>query len=203
MGMGLGATVGDTFILHQINQPSTFFKASVIQKLGINEQFRYTMDVDVWFRYLLQAGQSRILLSDSLLTYFRLHDASKSVAEINHFEGDTWKVHYNILYSINQDTDLLSFASSKIPDFKHFFPTYYQVQIPATELSAFVRYVAWLALHYYNEIGNYVSARKCLNIARSNGQPFNGTVLRQLLKHYVLPDKLAFWIAARASKLNL
>jgi glycosyltransferase involved in cell wall biosynthesis len=134
MRMGLGPTVGDTFNQHIINQPSTFFKASVIKGLGIDEQFRYTMDLDLWFRYLLQNGQSRILLSDGLLSYFRLHDASKSVAEVSHFEGDIWKVHYNILYSLGQDDAILTFAGHSIPCFERFQPTQYPISISLAEL---------------------------------------------------------------------
>jgi glycosyltransferase involved in cell wall biosynthesis len=196
--MGLGATVGDTFIAHKINQPSTFFKASVIKNLGIDEQFRYTMDVDLWFRYLLQAGQSRILLSDGLLTYFRLHDASKSVAEIDYFQGDVWKVHYNILFSTVKIAELLEFAAHRIPNFKFFLPTQYDVQIETIEINSFIQHVAWMAVHEYNATGDYAAARACIAIARRFGQPLNGTMLRQLFKHYVLPASIARWLAANS-----
>lgn len=197
--MGLGSTVGDTFIEHRINQPSTFFKASVIKKLGIDEQFRYTMDLDLWFRYLLQAGQSRVLLSDGLLTYFRLHDASKSVAEITYFQGDIWKVHYNILFSNGGIKELLEFAANFIPNFEKFVPTRYEVQVTSAEVSSFIRHVAWLAVHQHNATGNYTAARMCISIARRFGQPLNGTMLRQLFKHYVLPTSVVRWLASSTS----
>jgi hypothetical protein len=200
MRMGLGPTVGDTLAWLKINQPSTFFKASILRELAINEQFRYVMDVDLWYRYLLQNGQNRILLSESLLTYFRLHSASKSVAESAGFDRELWKVYYNVLYNTEQPGVLLNFVSQAIPDFTHFLPTQYLVKVTQVELRSFIRYVAWLGLHHYNEQGNYTAARQCLVIARQNGQSLNGTVIRQLLKHYLLPKTVSRWLSTRSLK---
>lgn len=200
MRMGIGPTVGDTLAWPKINQPSTFFKASVLQGLGIDEQFRYTMDVDLWYRYLLQNGQSRILLSEGLFTYFRLHEASKSVAESAGFGGEIWRVYYNVLRSTGQAAVLLNFASQFIADFARFVPSQYSVRVTQAELRAFVRHVAWLGLHHYNELGDYAAARQCLAIARCNGQSLNGTVIWQLLKHYMLPETVSRWLATRSLK---
>jgi glycosyltransferase involved in cell wall biosynthesis len=187
MRMGIFSTIGDTIIQHKINQPSTFFKTSVLKKLGIDEDFRYTMDVDLWYRYLLAEGQSRILISDGLFTYFRLHEASKSVAESGGFNGEVWKVHYNIFKSIHQDQVLLDFSSHFIDDFFKFVPKTYDVKVPVYELHSFVRYVAWLALIYYNEHRDFKAARKCLQICLHNGQILNKAVIKQIIKHYLLP----------------
>lgn len=198
--MGLSGTVGSTLIEKKINQPSTFFKASIIKDLGIDEQFRFTMDLDLWFRYLLRAGQSKVLLSDSLFTYFRLHESSKSVAESTLFEGDIWKVYYNILYTLNQNACILEFASQAIPNFSGFKPMRYPINVSLAELTPFVRYMAWSAVHYYNEIGNYDAARTSLVIARRNGQPINGAMLRQLIKLYALPSSFVRWLVAHTSR---
>ncbi|GAB3317700.1 glycosyltransferase family 2 protein [Hymenobacter humi] len=196
--MGLGATVGDTFIRRKINQPSTFFKASVIKQLGIDEQFHFTMDLDLWYRYLLRAGQSRIVLSDTLLTYFRLHESSKTVALSPRFEGDVRKVFYNVLYSLNQPDALLAFMRRAVPD-ADFKPTRYQVGIPVEEISSFIRVNAWAALIYYNEIGDTASARESIKVARRYGQPFNLTLTRQFIKHYLLPRRLISWMGKRTA----
>ncbi|MBO0357371.1 glycosyltransferase [Hymenobacter sp. BT186] len=191
MRMGLDATVGDTLNRHQINQPSTFFKASILKQLGVDEQFRYTMDLDLWFRYLLQAGQEKVLLSDSLLTYFRLHEASKTVAEGTHFEQDIQRVFYNVLYSTGQPAVLLDAVRQLIVEkATPFVPTRYPVRVPKQELAAFVRHQAWLAVHRYNDAGHYAAARACLAIARQHGFPLNWVVLKQLIRLYVLPQSL-------------
>jgi glycosyltransferase involved in cell wall biosynthesis len=186
--MWLGPSVGHTLVACHINQPSTFFKAAILKSLGIDEQYRYTMDVDLWYRYLLSAGMNKIKLSDKLLTYFRLHQSSKSVAEGSLFMGDNYKVFYNVLYSSNQHPVLLEFMKQKVSAFEQYKPTRYLVNV--TDLQAFVRHHAWLAVHYYNEIHNYNAARICLDIARSNGQPLDITLFRQMIKHYLIPSAL-------------
>lgn len=190
MRMGLSATVGDTILSHKINQPSTFFKASVIKALDIDEQFHYAMDLDLWYRYLLSAGQNRVSLSNKLLTYFRLHDTSKSVAESSRFEGDVHKVHYNIAYSLGTAPALLAFISRNIPLFKSFTPTKYPVQISSSELASFIRAYAWRAVQYYNTLNNFADAKECLDIARRNGQAFDWIMVRQIIKHNIIPKFL-------------
>lgn len=199
--MGVGPTVGDTFVGRKINQPSTFFKTSVMKELGVNEQFHYTMDLDLWYRYLLRAGQSRILLSDSLFTYFRLHEASKSVAQTPRFEGDVRKVFYNVLYSLNLPGAVLDFVRPTVPD-AEFKPMRYPVSIPAGAVSNFVRPFAWSAMQHYNAAGNFPAARDCLAAARRFGQPFSLTVARQLVKHYLIPPRMLRWLTHRAQPVT-
>ncbi|HEX8429497.1 glycosyltransferase family 2 protein [Hymenobacter sp.] len=197
MRMKVEETVGDTINFQQINQPSTFFKASVLKELGVDEQFRYTMDLDLWFRYLLIAGQERILLSDNLFSYFRLHETSKTVAEGSHFVQDTQKVLYNILYSVEQAPVLLASVRRTISD-PSFLPTRYPLKIPKHTLSAFVKHQAWLAVHRYNEMGEYTAAKQCLAIAREHGQPLNWSVVKQLIRLYAVPKGLLHHLTTRS-----
>jgi len=194
--MGLGATLGDIFVRGKINQPSTFFKASVLKELDVDEQFHYAMDLDLWYRYLLRAGQQRVLLSNSLLTYFRLHGASKSVADSPRFAADINKVAYNILHSFRQPPVLLDYLRAVIND-ERFTPAVYPVNVAVEELTPFIRHQAWQALIYYNEQENYAAARQCLAIARRCGQPMSLMLLRQVVKLRLLPTTLAQRLARR------
>ena len=187
--MGLQPTVGETMLHRQINQPSTYFKASVFRALGVNERFHFTMDLDLWYRYLLQAGQSRVLLTDSLLSYFRLHESSKTMTSSFLFEAEAAQVFYNVLYSMGQPQELLAFAQRSIPEAK-FAPTRYPVKVPAHELRSLARFYAWEALIFYNQTKNRSAARVCLRIARQNNWPLGVRFLRQWLKHYALPSRL-------------
>jgi hypothetical protein len=141
----------------------------------------------LWYRYLLLAGASRVQLSDKLLTYFRLHEASKTVAENSQFMGDNYKVFYNVLYSLNQPPDLLNFIARNIPSFSSFTPTCYLIQVPRDWLRSFIRHYAWQALLHYNSSRGYGAARTCLGVALRHGQPLNLTVLRQVVKYYIAP----------------
>ena len=187
--MGLQPTVGETMLHRQINQPSTYFKASVFRALGVDERFHFTMDLDLWYRYLLRAGQCRVLLIDSMLSYFRLHESSKTMTSSPRFEAEAAQVFYNVLYSLGQPQELLAFVQRSIPEAK-FVPTRYPVQVPALELRSLVRFYAWEALIFYNRTKNRPAARICLQIAQQNSWPMGIRFLRQWFKHYALPSRL-------------
>lgn len=199
MRMGVKATVGDTLTGYQINQPSTFFKVSVLKQLGIDEQFRYTMDLDLWFRYLLQAGQERVLLSESMLTYFRLHDTSKTVAEGSYFEHDIQRVFYNVLHSSDQPAVLLNSVRCAFAEITSFTPTRYPIGIPKGELAPFIRHQAWLAVHRYSEAGDYAAARQCLALARQQGKPLSWAVFKQFIRLHILPKSVLRHLTVRSS----
>ncbi|WP_071890979.1 glycosyltransferase family 2 protein [Hymenobacter sp. PAMC 26628] len=200
--MGLGTTVGNTLVEQKINQPSTFFKASVLKALGVDEQYHYAMDLELWFRYLLQAGQQRVLLSDSLFTYFRLHETSKSVAQSSRFVGDIEKVFYNVLHSLNAPRVLLDFARLNIPNADAFSPIRYPVAVSTKETSYFLLHMALLAKQHYSEIKNVVAARESLLVAQQNGHPKAPSVLRQLAKS-LIPNKVLSWLASQRNKRKI
>ena len=145
------------------------------------------MDLDLWYRYLLLAGQERVLLSDSLLTYFRLHEASKTVALSPRFKVDIDKVLHNIFFSFGLPPELLDFMRASIGD-EQFVPARYNANISVEELSPLIRTFAWYAVQYYNRTHNRAGVRASLALARQHGHPLNGAMLRQLIKHCILPQ---------------
>ena len=190
--MYVGATVSASFLQRGINQPSTYFKTEVLKELSVDEQFHYAMDLDLWYRYLLLYGQQQIHLSEGLFSYFRLHGASKSVADESRFAGDIGKVCYNVLFSLDMPQALLAFVQLEITD-PHFIPTRYPVKIPFEEVAEFVRRNAWEAVIYYNRTCQYAEARACLAVARRAGQPLSTSVLRQYIKLYLVPKGVVRW----------
>lgn len=69
-----------------INQPETFFKTDILNKIGLlNVELQYNMDKDFWIKYLLVIGQENVFVSDSVLVNFRLHNDSKTVAQNDNF----------------------------------------------------------------------------------------------------------------------
>jgi glycosyltransferase involved in cell wall biosynthesis len=187
--MGLSETVGDTLLAGKITQPSTFFKTSVFRELGVNEEFHFTMDLELWYRYLLKFGQSKVFLSEKVLAYFRLHESSKTVALSPKFTEDTNKVTYNILYSLQLPGEVLDFFIQKINS-DNFVPTKYDISIPKTELNSYVASYVWYAIYHYNEIKDTKRAKVCLQVARQYGHPIDTVMIKQLIKHYLLPTGL-------------
>lgn len=78
----LKALLWDTLQAKGLNQPGMYFKLSHIKALnGVNERFHYSMDLDLWKRYLLTFGRAHIYQIDHTTVNFRFQDNSKSVGE--------------------------------------------------------------------------------------------------------------------------
>jgi glycosyltransferase involved in cell wall biosynthesis len=78
-------------------QPSTFFRLAIINQLGsLSEKLHYTMDQELWRRYLIVYGMEGIVLTDSVLANFRIHENSKSCSQINQFEIDLLSIFYEL-----------------------------------------------------------------------------------------------------------
>jgi glycosyltransferase involved in cell wall biosynthesis len=189
--MGVSNDVGNTLITRNINQPSAFFRAEVMKMLRVDEQFHYAMDLDMWFRYIITKGQTRVKLVDDLLTFFRLHGASKSVAEADKFQNDINKVYYNILLGAKQPRNILFFAQSIIQDFHKFVPVPYTINIPIKELNSFFSSFAFRAAQFYYEKGKYDEARTALKLGVESdiAEQFKNTHL-PLIQRLQLPNSV-------------
>lgn len=74
----------------RIDQPETFFKKEVWDKIGeLNESFHYVMDKEWWMRYLFQYGLSGIVKDDKVLVNFRIHNDSKTGSQLEKFKEET------------------------------------------------------------------------------------------------------------------
>lgn len=87
----------------RIDQPETFFRKSVFDKVGyLNTSLRYLMDREWWIRYLLSFGLDGIVDTEEILVNFRLHDTSKTVSAGKEFQ----KEHDAIFFSLADAFDL-------------------------------------------------------------------------------------------------
>jgi glycosyltransferase involved in cell wall biosynthesis len=74
----------------RIDQPETFFRKSVWDKLGfLDKRFHYVMDKEFWIHYLLVYGLTGIHKDDQLIVNFRHHEDSKTVSSKASFEKET------------------------------------------------------------------------------------------------------------------
>jgi glycosyltransferase involved in cell wall biosynthesis len=65
-----------------IAQPSTFFRSSVIKKIGLlSEKLNYCLDYDYWLRAFLSG--CKFASSGEVISLFRLHQSSKTVGDYN------------------------------------------------------------------------------------------------------------------------
>lgn len=86
-----------TMAYARIDQPETFIRKSVLDKIGnINEHFHYLMDREWWLRYLLNYGSSHVQSIDDVLVNFRLHEDSKTVTASPKFEKESLSLYYSL-----------------------------------------------------------------------------------------------------------
>lgn len=79
----------------RIDQPETFFRHDALKEIGyLNESLHFTMDKEMWMRYLLKFGLSGIQKSEDVLVNYRLHEASKTVSMQNGFNAETHNLYY-------------------------------------------------------------------------------------------------------------
>jgi glycosyltransferase involved in cell wall biosynthesis len=84
----------------RIDQPETFFHKKVWDAIiKVNEHFHYVMDKELWIRYLLHFGLDGIAKDDKTLVNFRIHDQSKTGAQVEKFSEETFDLFYSIAES--------------------------------------------------------------------------------------------------------
>jgi glycosyltransferase involved in cell wall biosynthesis len=61
------------------HQPATFYKLDLLRSiLPLSEMLHYTMDQELWIKFLLKYGQEKIKVINEKLVNFRVHENSKT-----------------------------------------------------------------------------------------------------------------------------
>jgi len=75
-----------TLVWTSIGQPGHFYRREVWNKLqGLNRAFHFSMDKELWCRYLVSSGQGNVRMLDQAVAVFRLHSNSKTANDTNGF----------------------------------------------------------------------------------------------------------------------
>ncbi|RZK12982.1 MAG: glycosyltransferase [Flavobacterium sp.] len=91
-----------------IDQPCTFFRRKKIASFfPLHVSLRYVMDRQLWWQYLLQNGQDRILQVEDVFTRFRLHEESKSILEGHYFSDEFEQLKESLFRQLHAPDDLL------------------------------------------------------------------------------------------------
>ena len=87
-------------ILNPFPQPSTFFRLSAIEEIGLfNEKLRYTMDYEYWLRAYKKFGNPILLKKQ--LSAFRIHKLSKG--------GSSFKEQFQEEFQVAKDQGVSGF----------------------------------------------------------------------------------------------
>jgi glycosyltransferase involved in cell wall biosynthesis len=88
-GSAVLGTVEETLFRAHIDQPPTFFRrGAMVPLMPLTTALKYLMDVELWVKYLLVAGQDNILKTGEVLVNFRLHTQSKTVSQASLFAAE-------------------------------------------------------------------------------------------------------------------
>jgi glycosyltransferase involved in cell wall biosynthesis len=75
-------SVWETASVRGLNQQGLFYRMECIRLLnGVDPLYHYSMDLDLWIRFLLSFGQERVRSSEAITANFRFHADSKSELE--------------------------------------------------------------------------------------------------------------------------
>ncbi|HSY76877.1 MAG TPA: glycosyltransferase family 2 protein [Bacteroidia bacterium] len=110
-----------------INQPPTFFRRKTLAEfMPLNTGLHYTMDREMWTKYLQQYGLDHVKTIEDILVYFRYHADSKSQNEQAEFDNE----YATILYwfakqnKLNEAAELLASGYILLPNYKYTFNKY-------------------------------------------------------------------------------
>jgi len=188
--MGIRQNAEETLLHHGMNQPSTFIRLRTVRELGgINDHFRYVMDLELWMRYLLANDLHGVRITDDLLSHFRLHGASKSVGSSTPMYAEELHLYQSLVNDAGLPADVLAWVHR----------AYQHTDGPALrpELIASIspksrrRLGLYLVTRYLSKFRNQVEARTVREALwyyyRNGGTPADREMLKTAVKTFLLP----------------
>ena len=184
-------TAEATLVQQRINQQAMFYRLSIINELGgVNAALHYSMDLELWFRYLCSKGQHKIELTDKLIAHFRIHEESKTEMHQQKFREEEKAMWYYMLYKLKVNREWPSFfKSNKVynPVMQWHF-TSISTALLLTELSQKYLYPAFLS-------GNKKLSKKAYaTLAKAGRLSFNVQHVAMFVKLFIgnIPFRIFF-----------
>lgn len=188
--MDIRQNAEETLLEPGVNQPSTFIRLRTVRELGgINDHFRYVMDLELWMRYLLANGLHRVRTTDDLLSHFRLHGASKTVGSSTPMQAEELHLYQSLVNDARLPAGVLAWVHR----------TYQRTDGPALrpELIARIsresrrRLGRYLVTRYLSKFRNQAPAAVAKEALwyyyRNGGTPANRVMLKTAVKTFLLP----------------
>lgn len=177
----LFSSTENTIVQEKINQQGSFYKLSVVKELGlVNNSLNCVMDLELWFRFLCEFGQERIILIDDLIGHFRIHPESKTSELEIRFRIEAYGLFHELLRQINPNDSFLHFFKCN-DNYKTYF--WDKNSINYDDLS---EAVAERFFYDFYRKENYVACRKAFIILfKSNKISINKHTLRIFFKIFL------------------
>jgi len=189
--MFLGKTAEETIVNFIINQSATYYRLNVIRQLGgVNPKLHYVMDADLWIRYLLDHGISKVKLVDFPISRFRYHSSGKTIACKEVFLQEV----RSLTYSLARECGLPDFILKEAQPFEGAvgdLSVFDWSRCDKKGMRKLNSYYSWrYALLHYCE-GDFANARKAiLNYLRTGAIYFGWDVLLVIAKSFFRPRLL-------------
>jgi glycosyltransferase involved in cell wall biosynthesis len=112
--LGLSTTtqykeISEILYIAHICQPSTWFRKDIFDKITpLNTELHFTMDSEMWIKYLLQFKINNIKYLPKVICGYRYHNTSKSVCQDYLFGADKVGIYYSILKILKAPNFLLN-----------------------------------------------------------------------------------------------
>lgn len=190
--MFVGKTTGETIINFIMNQPATFYRLSVVNRLGgINSRLHYVMDLELWFRYLLNYGIAGVKMVDYNIAKYRYHKESKTVAQAALCSEEL----NELTFSLAKESGLPEFILREVQPHKadelHSFNWSLCSRKGMRKLSSYYS-KQYATLHYCEQ--DYPGARKAfVHYLKTGAAYFGWSTLAIILKTFFRPKFLVYW----------
>lgn len=95
-----------------MGQPGQFYLRRVWNLLGgVSLEYNYSMDKDLWIRYLIKFGQSKVKVVDFESAIFRVHPGSKTSSNVEGFEREDRRIEEMFFQQIQFSGNLMLLQS--------------------------------------------------------------------------------------------
>jgi len=112
----LGASRAETLSKANINQEGTLFNGDKVRALGgVHPEFKYAMDLELWFSLLLGSPEAPVVQIENTVSNFRRHPEAKSSIQAQAPPGKSHMFAERLL--LMQALSNLCFPDSKVPMF--------------------------------------------------------------------------------------
>lgn len=166
-----------------MGQPSTFYTTQFVKEMkGLNEQLHYAMDTNLWYQFLTLKGIEKVQYIPEILSHFRIHDGSKTIASESFFIKDVNAIRYSLLQACKCPEIVLNFFSNPIN--KNYHSNWFLEKIDTKKLVGY--FAHYVGTEYYTTF-NYTSAVQCFKIALDSGITSEST-LKQYFKVKFIPS---------------
>lgn len=174
----------ERYLAYTLNsQPGTFFSGRVMKQLyPLAEKLHYTMDQDLWIRFLLKFGINKIRFCDQIVSNFRIHSSSKTSKYNSLFLQERNTIFYRMAEEVNESENVMN-AIKMISNFE--LTSSYQANFGSEKSeqisSSLQLYLLGQADKAYS-FGNYQLANQLIKAISKDKLDKEGTVLYRKLK---------------------